>query len=181
MTLPLRWISLGLALLLAAGCGSVPSQAPVDDRRPQAARPPVAPAAPAAEAAGAAAAPAVPAGHHVVKRGDTLYSIALEHGASYRDVAQWNQLDDPTKISIGQVLRVTAPEAEVGLQVGAANFATEEIYGAQVGVFNYAEEVHGVQIGVINRTDELHGLQLGLLNMADDGLLPYMPVFNAGF
>lgn len=120
MTLPLRWISLGLALLLAAGCGSVPSQAPVDDRRPQTARPPVAPAAPAAQAAGAAAAPAVPAGHHVVKRGDTLYSIALEHGASYRDVAQWNQLDDPTKISIGQVLRVTAPEAEAGLQIGAA-------------------------------------------------------------
>jgi lipoprotein NlpD len=120
VTLPLRWISLGLALLLAAGCGSVPSQAPVDDRRPQAARPAAAPAAPAAQAAGTTAAPAVPAGHHVVKRGDTLYSIALEHGASYRDVAQWNQLDDPTKISIGQVLRVTAPEAEVGLQVGAA-------------------------------------------------------------
>jgi lipoprotein NlpD len=56
----------------------------------------------------------------VVKRGDTLYSIALEHGASYRDVAQWNQLDDPTKISIGQVLRVTAPEAEGGVQIGAA-------------------------------------------------------------
>jgi lipoprotein NlpD len=120
VTLPLRWISLGLALLLAAGCGSVPSQAPVDDRRPPAARPPAAPAAPAAQAAGAAAAPAVPAGHHVVKRGDTLYSIALEHGASYRDVAQWNQLDDPTRISIGQVLRVTAPEAEAGLQIGAA-------------------------------------------------------------
>ena len=120
MTLTLRWIALGLALLLAAGCGSVPSQAPVDDRRPQAARPPVAPAATAPSAASAAAAPAVPAGHHVVKRGDTLYSIALEHGASYRDVAQWNQLDDPTKISIGQVLRVTAPEAEAGLQIGAA-------------------------------------------------------------
>jgi lipoprotein NlpD len=120
VTLPLRWISLGLALLLAAGCGSVPSQAPVDDRRPQAARPPAAPAAPATQAASTAAAPAVPAGHHVVKRGDTLYSIALEYGASYRDVAQWNQLDDPTKISIGQVLRVTAPEAEAGLQIGAA-------------------------------------------------------------
>jgi lipoprotein NlpD len=116
----MRWIVFVLALLTAAGCGSVPSQAPVDDRRPQAARPPVAPAAPAAQAASAAAAPAVPAGHHVVKRGDTLYSIALEHGASYRDVAQWNQLDDPTKISIGQVLRVTAPEAEAGLQIGAA-------------------------------------------------------------
>ena len=122
MTLaPLRWILLGLAVLLAGGCGSVSTQAPVDDRRPQAAaRPPVAPAAQSAPAASTPATPTVPAGHHVVKRGDTLYSIALEHGASYRDVAQWNQLDDPTKISIGQVLRVTAPEPEGGVQIGAA-------------------------------------------------------------
>jgi lipoprotein NlpD len=105
--------------MLAAGCGSVPSQAPVDDRRPTAARAPAAPAVSAAQASAGAAAPVVPAGHHVVKRGDTLYSIALEHGANYRDVAQWNQLDDPTKISIGQVLRVTAPESEA-VQVGAA-------------------------------------------------------------
>jgi lipoprotein NlpD len=108
-----------LALMLAAGCGSVSTQAPVDDRRPTAARTPAAPASPAAQAPAAAAAQAVPAGHHVVKRGDTLYSIALEHGANYRDIAQWNKLEDPTKISIGQVLRVTAPEGEV-VQVGAA-------------------------------------------------------------
>jgi len=117
----LRGILVGLALLVAAGCGSVSTQAPVDDRRPQAAaRPPVAPATQSAQSATAPTAPAVPAGHHVVKRGDTLYSIALEHGASYRDVAQWNQLDDPTKLSIGQVLRVTSPEAAEGVQIGAA-------------------------------------------------------------
>jgi lipoprotein NlpD len=111
---------LGLALLVAAGCGSVSTQAPVDDRRPQAAARPPAAATPSAQAATVPATTAVPAGHHVVKRGDTLYSIALEHGASYRDVAEWNQLDDPTKISIGQVLRVTAPEAAAGVQIGAA-------------------------------------------------------------
>ena len=71
----------------------------------------------------AAAAPAVPAGHYMVKRGDTLYSIALEHGADYRDVAQWNGLDDPTKISIGQVLRVTPPEGQPAVQIGAARGA----------------------------------------------------------
>jgi lipoprotein NlpD len=56
----------------------------------------------------------------MIKRGDTLYSIALEHGADYRDVARWNQLDDPTKISVGQVLRVTPPAGEPAVQVGAA-------------------------------------------------------------
>jgi len=55
----------------------------------------------------------------VVKKGDTLYSIALEHGADYREVAQWSGLNDPTKISVGQVLRVTPPE-ESRVQVGRA-------------------------------------------------------------
>ena len=45
----------------------------------------------------------------MVKKGDTLYSIALEHGADYRDIAQWNSLDDPTKINVGQLLRVEPP------------------------------------------------------------------------
>jgi len=100
-----------------AGCGSEPVQAPVSDIRP----PPTPAAAPAAPAvAPAPSAPSVPAGHYMVKRGDTLYSIALENGADYRDVARWNQLDDPTKISVGQVLRVAPPESAPGVQVGAA-------------------------------------------------------------
>jgi lipoprotein NlpD len=103
---------LAAALVAAGGCGSVPQQAPVDDRRPVATPKPAPPAS--------AAAPAVPAGHYTIKRGDTLYSIALEHGADYRDVAQWNNLDDPTKISVGQVIRVTPPEGQPAVQVGAA-------------------------------------------------------------
>ncbi|HEX5093955.1 MAG TPA: peptidoglycan DD-metalloendopeptidase family protein, partial [Burkholderiales bacterium] len=71
-------------------------------------------------AAAAAPAPSVGPGQYVVKRGDTLYSIALENGADYRDVARWNGLDDPTKIAPGQVLRVAPPEAAQGVQVGAA-------------------------------------------------------------
>jgi lipoprotein NlpD len=55
----------------------------------------------------------------VVKKGDTLYSIALEHGADYREVAQWSGLNDPTKINVGQVLRVVPPE-ESRVQVGKA-------------------------------------------------------------
>jgi lipoprotein NlpD len=104
---------LGAALAALGGCASESVQAPVSDIRP-----PPAPR-PAAEALPPAAA-SVPAGHYMIKRGDTLYSIALEHGADYRDVARWNQLDDPTKISVGQVLRVTPPAGEPAVQVGAA-------------------------------------------------------------
>ncbi len=114
-----RWTLLTLvALLGAAGCGSVSTQAPVDDRRPAAA------STPSPQAAQPVPAPvAARSGQYVVKRGDTLYSIALEHGADYRDVAQWNKLDDPTKISIGQALRVTPPEGQSPIQVGAARGA----------------------------------------------------------
>jgi lipoprotein NlpD len=44
-----------------------------------------------------------------VKRGDTLYSIALDHGLDYKDLATWNQLSDPNVIRIDQTLRVRAP------------------------------------------------------------------------
>jgi lipoprotein NlpD len=45
-----------------------------------------------------------------VQRGDTLFRIALEYGQAWRDVAAWNNLDDPNKLEVGQVLRVLAPE-----------------------------------------------------------------------
>jgi lipoprotein NlpD len=69
-----------------------------------------------------AAQPAQP-GFYMVKRGDTLYSIALDNGADYREVAQWNGLDDPTKISVGQVLRVRPPEDRSAVQVAPARGA----------------------------------------------------------
>lgn len=115
-------ILLALAAVLAGGCGSVSTQAPVDDRRPGAA---AKPAPQAATPAAAPAAQAAPAGSYVVKRGDTLYSIALEHGADYRDVSEWNKLDDATKISIGQVLRVAPPPGQPAVQVGVARGATQ--------------------------------------------------------
>jgi lipoprotein NlpD len=100
---------LALAALVIAGCASQ-KPAPVTERgkrATKAAKP--APAAPARAAEGT----------YIVKKGDTLYSIALENGADYRDVALWNRIDDPTKISVGQVLRVVPP-ADRTVQVGRA-------------------------------------------------------------
>jgi lipoprotein NlpD len=71
----------------------------------------------------ASAAQPMPPGSYMVKRGDTLYSIALDNGADYREVAQWNGLDDPTKISVGQVLRVRPPEDRSAVQVAPARGA----------------------------------------------------------
>ena len=96
-------------LVLLAGCATSQKPAPVVDRK-QPAR-----AAPASKPAPAQAAE----GTYIVKKGDTLYSIALENGADYREVAAWNRLSDPTKINVGQVLRVTPPE-ESRVQVSRA-------------------------------------------------------------
>lgn len=103
-------LALVLVTLLAAGCASR-APAPVDDRRP-----PTAAKQPAIQAVPVPAAP----GSYIVKRGDTLYSIALEHGVDYRELAQLNTLKDPSKIRIGQQLRIGAPEARAAVQVGRA-------------------------------------------------------------
>jgi lipoprotein NlpD len=113
--------ALAFAALAISGCSSTRSPAPVTERRPQpsAALPPVVHAADVSVAV-----PAAPSGAYIVKRGDTMYSIALEHGVDYRDLARWNSLEDASKIQLGQSLRVSPPEGE-GVQIGAARGAGE--------------------------------------------------------
>ena len=59
-----------------------------------------------------APAPPLGPGHYTVKRGDTLYRIAMENGQDYRDVAAWNNIANPSAIKEGQVLRVSPPTAQ---------------------------------------------------------------------
>jgi len=97
--------------MLAAGCASQHQAAPVVDRTGRSTQPP----APVAKET-APTPRTLGEGEYEVKKGDTLYSIALEHGVDYRELAQWNSLEDPAKIRIGQVLR-TKPEEGRGAQV----------------------------------------------------------------
>lgn len=59
-------------------------------------------------------------GQYVVQRGDTLYSIALAFGQDFRDIARWNGLDDPSRLQVGQSLRVVPPADAAGSAVVAA-------------------------------------------------------------
>lgn len=94
----IRVISLVLPSLLLAGCFSQ-QPAPAVDRN--------------SAAQSRASGPAQPAGpgYYTVKRGDTLYRIAQEHGQDYRDVAVWNNIANISAIKEGQVLRVAPPGA----------------------------------------------------------------------
>lgn len=43
---------------------------------------------------------------YVVQKGDTMYSIAFLNGVDYRDVAELNNIDNPSVIQAGQQLRI---------------------------------------------------------------------------
>jgi len=102
-------LALSFAALLA-GCAA-PGPAPVVERAPlPSARPSV--PAPSPEAAPAKASPETPT--YTVKRGDTLYQIALDHGLDYRELAAWNNIDNVNVIRVGQVLVLAAPGGEGG-------------------------------------------------------------------
>ena len=111
-------VSTMLALVAAlglAGCASPAYKAPVEDRgaRPAAG----ASSAGAPVAAGAAdAGRALPGaenagkpGYYTVRPGDTLMRIGLDSGQSWRDIARWNNVENPNLVEVGQVLRVVAP------------------------------------------------------------------------
>lgn len=102
-----------IAIVALAGCTTATRQAPVEDRS-KATRPPAvasvpAPAATPAPAPLPGAENAGKPGHYTVKPGDTLLRIALDNGQNWRDVARWNNLDNPNLVEVGQVLRVVPP------------------------------------------------------------------------
>jgi lipoprotein NlpD len=99
----MRSIALFLAALLLAGCAAR-RPAPVVDRLPSSA-PPAAESVP--EPPETPVEKPIPT--HVVKRGETLVSIALQYGLDYRELAAWNGITNVNLISVGQVLALAAP------------------------------------------------------------------------
>jgi len=99
-----------LLLPVLAGCAAG-SPAPVVDKGVGSGR-----SSQASMSAATSAAPArptasnAPVGFHDVQKGETLFSIAFQHGVDYREVAQWNGMEDANILEVGQRLRLTAPE-----------------------------------------------------------------------
>ena len=101
-----RWMA--LALLLAAalvGCSETSlNEAPVVDLSSQSRAPLIAPPP--------MAIPAVPGeAIYTVKKGDTLFHLAANAGATMQDLARWNGIDVRTPLVVGQQLRLQAPGA----------------------------------------------------------------------
>ena len=114
-SLRLIFVTATTSLLLSA-CGTSLHQAPVEDRNPQPPKPAVTAPAPAASTPTVAEAKPLPGvenagkpGYYTVKPGDALIRIALDNGQTWRDVAKWNNLENPNRIEVGQVLRIVPP------------------------------------------------------------------------
>jgi lipoprotein NlpD len=90
-------------LLLLAGCSFSPINAPVDSRGMRGDTK-TAPSPLRQEPAGSSR-------DYVVKRGDTLYSIAWQYGLNYRQLAAMNGVRPPYTIYAGQRLRVSQTTA----------------------------------------------------------------------
>ena len=124
------WMWAGAAVLmggLLAGCASSSrTPAPVEDRSPGARSQPQPQPQPQPPAVGVEPAKPLPGaenigkpGYYTVRPGDTLIRIALDSGQNWRDVARWNNIDNPNLIEVGQVLRVIPPAGFVA-EVAAA-------------------------------------------------------------
>jgi lipoprotein NlpD len=148
-TLVPYWLLIVVAGVLIPGCGSTSGSAPVYDRTPTPNAPAVeshstavskkstindtaaetkstAKAAPVASVKTAATdgTKTYREGdwrpeYYVVRKGDTLYSIALDFGQDYRDLASWNALEDAAYIQIGQRIRLFPPDGQTGSAVSA--------------------------------------------------------------
>lgn len=96
----IRFIVTTTLTLLLAACMSQPP-APAVDRNSS-----VQP-----RSGGQAVQPSGP-GYYTVKRGDSLYRIALDNGQDHRDVAAWNNITNVNAIKEGQILRIAPPQPD---------------------------------------------------------------------
>jgi lipoprotein NlpD len=132
MILGMRTALAASVVLALSGCMIARQPAPVVERSPE----------PVRKTTPSEARP----GTYIVKRGDTLYAIALAHGIDYRDLARWNAITNPAAIEVGQVLLVKDPNAAPPPAV-AAPAVVPAPGAAVVAPYQAPPPVHGQPMG----------------------------------
>jgi lipoprotein NlpD len=56
---------------------------------------------------------------HIVRSGETLFTIAFRYGHDHRELARWNNLGDGSLIYPGQVIRLTSPQGAASTRAPA--------------------------------------------------------------
>lgn len=110
------WVLMAIVLLLAGCRASGGNRAPVEDRNPagkQASQDDRDTAARKAAKKSVGRDGDTRVQIYVVQKGDTLFSIAFDNGLDYREVAEQNNIENPSAIQIGQQIKLQLPEQVV--------------------------------------------------------------------
>ena len=95
---------------------------------------------------------------HIIRRGETVYSIARTYGISPNEVIRMNGLTDPSKIQVGQ--RIKIPHARGSGWTGAS----AEYRVSRGDTFSSIARLYGVTLGALLQTNgfsENHVLKAG--------------------
>jgi lipoprotein NlpD len=161
-----RVVLVASVALLLGGCMAARKPAPVVQRSPDPVQKPLPSAVEARP------------GHYVVRRGDTLYSIARAHGIDHRDLARWNNIANPAAIEVGQELRVTDPALSPAPPPVAAPGTAPAQGGAVVSPYEAPPPVQGRPMGtegpaVAETPTAPAGPATGVINTPQAVKLPY--------
>lgn len=73
---------------------------------------------------------------YTVKKGDTLSAIAKANGVSVANLQSWNNIKDPNKISVGQVLKITGTSKPAASKPSGSSKKTFTLPGGVLKVTN---------------------------------------------
>jgi spore germination protein len=87
---------------------------------------------------------------HVVQKGQSLYGIAQAYGINYQEIAQANELPDPSRLVVGQALVIPTTGSYHWVQPGQSLYVIAGLYGMTVN-----------ELATINRISPTQNLQIG--------------------
>lgn len=106
---------------------------------------------------------------YVIKKGDTLYSIAFENGMDYREVADLNNIKNPAAIQIGQLIHLNEAGSS-GADIPVVHIAETNTIKSQpkVAKLPYSEQA----------VVQIENLQQDAVQIAPMVLAPVVPVVS---
>ncbi len=70
---------------------------------------------------------------YTVKSGDTLYSIAREHGMDFRELIALNAIENPNQIAVGRVLKIKPATSESSAVAVTSPISSDVVVGRPIG------------------------------------------------
>lgn len=90
-----------------------------------------------------------PKGSHVVKSGETLYSLSIAYGASVADLKKWNKLQSD-QLALGQELVVSAHTPKINKPIIASKGKLTHTVGAGETIYGIAKKYNVTQKDIKN-------------------------------